>query len=360
MERKNSSIEILRIVAMFFIVLSHCCVHGLKDVESSIFFNNVILDICVLGNLGVVIFILITGYLSVNKDFKLKKIFKLEFITITYSLLFLVIKQLVMGEVFLGELIKSFFPILSKRYWFMTAYICLYVFTPFINSFINSISKKKFLNLIYISVFSCFIIPTFTTADLYFNELFQFITLYCIGGYIRKYIISDHNIYKKTNRVLYMCVCCLVISAVIIEGVAKNNSILSEYSTYFFNRNSIFILLLGICILILVIEKGKEKESNKMINLISSTMLGVYLIHDNPSLRTILWNDVIDLTEFVDKPYLIVVLILTSIIILLVCITIELLRQKFLDKVFEKNAQKLETYLTKKLYRLYSNNDGKY
>lgn len=356
-DKRNSSIEILRIFAMFLIILSHCCVHGLAGSESSLLFNNIVLDICVLGNLGVVIFVLITGYLSVNKSFKLKKIFYLEFITIIYSLVFFVFSVLITGEDFFGgHFVKSLFPIIFKRYWFMTAYISLYIFTPFINLLISLIPKEKFLFLIYVSVFSGFVIPTFTTADLYFNELFQFFTIYCIGGYIRKYINVD-QICKYTNFLLIVLVFCLVISTVIIEGIASEILILSNYGSYFLNRNSIFILLLGTCILIFAIKK--EKHSCKKINLISSTMLGVYLIHDNPDFRTILWNDIIDLTIFVDKPYLIFVLVLTAICVLLLCIIIELFRKKCFDNILEKTAQKLDIYLTKKFNKLLKmNNDG--
>ena len=174
-------------------------------------------------------------------------------------------------------------------------------------------------------------------------------TIHMIFHNIRKYIDVE-QICKKTNYLLVFLVFCLVISTVIIEGSARKISILSAYGTYFYNRNSIFILLLGICIFILAIKK--EKETNKIINVISSTMLGVYLIHDNPDFRTILWKDIIDLTRFIDKPYLVFVLVLSAIIILLLCIGIELLRKKIFDRFFEESAQKLDVYLTKKINRL--------
>lgn len=34
-KEKKSSIELLRILAMNFIILSHCCVHGMRDLIST-------------------------------------------------------------------------------------------------------------------------------------------------------------------------------------------------------------------------------------------------------------------------------------------------------------------------------------
>ena len=47
-------------------------------------------------------------------------------------------------------LIKSLFPITFKEYWFMTTYIVLYIFTPYLNKLINSMTKKE--NTIFLNV----------------------------------------------------------------------------------------------------------------------------------------------------------------------------------------------------------------
>lgn len=72
---RESNIELLRIVAMFMIVVSHYVLHSGIDYNSmSIGFNRVILEIANLGDIGVIVFVLITGYFSINskQPFKLK------------------------------------------------------------------------------------------------------------------------------------------------------------------------------------------------------------------------------------------------------------------------------------------------
>ena len=60
-QQRNSSIELLRIVAMLFIVLSHLCVHNGVDVNALPYsFNKIFLQCGILGNIGVNVFVIIT------------------------------------------------------------------------------------------------------------------------------------------------------------------------------------------------------------------------------------------------------------------------------------------------------------
>lgn len=68
---RNSSIELLRIISMLMIILSHCCIHGLDSLSSKYFINNFFTTVFFLGNLGVIIFMLITGYYTIESKFKL-------------------------------------------------------------------------------------------------------------------------------------------------------------------------------------------------------------------------------------------------------------------------------------------------
>ena len=61
-KKRNSSLELLRILAMLFIVISHYSVHGGFNLNSiNLLFNKVFLQVSTLGNLGVNIFVLISS-----------------------------------------------------------------------------------------------------------------------------------------------------------------------------------------------------------------------------------------------------------------------------------------------------------
>lgn len=71
-KERNSSVELLRIIATFMIVISHCCFHGFYKsnvgytwISSDI--NRIILQLFNMGSLGVDIFIIIMGYYMVRR-----------------------------------------------------------------------------------------------------------------------------------------------------------------------------------------------------------------------------------------------------------------------------------------------------
>ena len=150
--KRNSNIELLRIIAMFMIVISHYTVHsGIQYSTLPLGFNRFFMELSTLGNIGVVIFILITGYYSFNKtnSLNIKKIVLLILQTLFYSIsIFLIFLLTTDRSIGIKDLIYSFLPITSKAYWFMTAYIVLYLFIPFINVVINNTTQKQLKTMI--------------------------------------------------------------------------------------------------------------------------------------------------------------------------------------------------------------------
>ena len=74
-----SNIELLRIVAMFLVVISHFYVHGRWPIVNELSINNIIIYCFDVGEIGVTAFVLISGYFLVNQSFDLVKLFKLVF-----------------------------------------------------------------------------------------------------------------------------------------------------------------------------------------------------------------------------------------------------------------------------------------
>ena len=80
MKKRNSNIELLRIISMIMIILGHCNTYGNFDMQNiNGFFNKFIIGNTYLGNLGVIIFIVTTGYFMIKKEIQLKKSFYLNY-----------------------------------------------------------------------------------------------------------------------------------------------------------------------------------------------------------------------------------------------------------------------------------------
>lgn len=81
-KQRDSKVEILRIIAMIFIVCSHYAAHGCThalDIISTDFWGGTLLQFLTLGNLGVNLFMAIFGYFNVNKDFFPKRLIPILF-----------------------------------------------------------------------------------------------------------------------------------------------------------------------------------------------------------------------------------------------------------------------------------------
>lgn len=340
---RNSNIEILRIISMIFIVISHYTVHnGISNASLPLGINRYLLEITTLGNIGVILFVLISGYFMLEqKEFKIKRILSLYLQIVFYSLgIYLLFIIFGLQDFSIKQLIKCALPILFEEYWFMTCYIVLYLLSPFINKFLNHLKRKEHFNFILVIMLLFSIVPTFTTKQLYGNQLTQFIMFYSIGAYLKKYpknILSNNK--KLNKRVLLLTSFLLVLSVIFFDIMGSQYSVFNNHTTYFFQRNSILAILFSISLFNIFINK--KEFNNKLINIVSSCTLGVYLIHDNNLVRNVLWTNILKVYKYVNSNYLIIHMILSVIIIFIVCTIIEYIRKNTVEKITNKLIDKL-------------------
>ena len=128
--------ELLRIMAMFFIVVFHC------SYKSGFTFDQLdantfgVKCFWMLGELGVNLFTLISGYFQINGSFKSEKLIRmLGQVLFYWGLSVLVAFNLGILEISgVRNAILLLFPTLTNRYWYFTAFVILYIFSPWINS----------------------------------------------------------------------------------------------------------------------------------------------------------------------------------------------------------------------------------
>ena len=148
-KHRQSNIELLRIISMFMIVISHYNFFGIVNnsnvFNKGSFFNQIISSGCILGDIGVGLFFSITGFFLCQQQ---KFIFPKKFFNtiLYYSLISLVIVsictlahiEVCMDEKNLVNLIirTLFIPVTGSVWWFVTAYFALVLFSTQINRFI--------------------------------------------------------------------------------------------------------------------------------------------------------------------------------------------------------------------------------
>lgn len=349
---RNSSIEFLRIWAMCFIICSHFCVHsGFDTANMEISLNKIILQVGVLGNLGVDIFIMISGYFLCETKFKLSRIVKIILQVFFYSILiYFVFVCCGITQFTIKSAIKACFPILFNGYWFATAYVILCIFSPYINIILHALGKREYLIYLGVMLFIWSVIPTFTTRTLYSNELCQFLLLYSLGAFVRKYPDMPFTI-KHRYKLVIISAILLILTIVAPNFIDIHMPLLTNS----YSRDSVLVILLAYGLLNLAVNA--EMKISNAINSMASTTFGIYLIHDNSYIRQIIWSKLFHTQDYKYSPYLIAYMLICIMVIFVLCGLFDYFRQKLIEKplmsvldpileritdAFEKKSSKIE------------------
>lgn len=365
--KRNSSFELLRIIAMLMIVFHHFVVHGLLNNSISpvdltngsnvnrffvwLFFPG--------GEVGVALFFMITGYFCILSDkIKIQKVVFQVFFYAWFSLILYFSFRffyndytvLLPWEQAKKSIIGYFlFPLRSSSFWFATAYILLRLFQPVLNCFLNKLNKKGyilFLCLMFMALLQSqmFIIVLGYTKALFF---------YSLGGFIRKYIKISEK-YKVGGRGWYLlCFCVLWLLYAIIKFSIQNMNFKGLMKVFISLFNTLFpsciIVTACSCSIFLFFMKNSLNASKKL-NTVAATTFGIYLIHDSVFLRPLLWCKIVKVHDLYLQQLFPLYAITWCFGIFVLCSLIDLFRLKFIEPCVLKITNRISALIKEKLY----------
>ena len=330
MAKRNINIDIMKIISMLMIVILHMEGHGNLLYSQDIHFNFSLVNWTLEGLClpAVNLFVIITGYLMINKDINKKRCLSLYASMFFYSVVLFIIFS---PQKSIFDFFKSITPFSSRIYWFMTNYFILYLLIPFLNAAINNIKEKKLSELGIIAILFFSILPMiFFYADI--NQIIGggtgilwFIVLYCFGAYFRKY---DFNL-KSIYIILIIIMQVFLFIFIYFLCIKSNISFVIKIQSYLMNYNSLNNLLLAIAYFFLMNSFSiKTEKINKIITILSTHSIAVYLIHDNPYVRSFIWN-FIGLDKRIGNALVYLVsLVIVPIMIFTLCIVIDIVKDK--------------------------------
>ena len=353
--KRQTNIELLRIVAMLMIVAHHFFCHGgFEFSNETITINRLWLQLINIGGkIGVDIFIIISGYFLIDSHrIRTSKVLILWLQVFTYSIVIFSLFTILKIEKFsLKELVKSVLPITFSKWWFASAYFVLYLISPYINKLLHIMDKRTYNGYILLLTLMWCIIPTFTKQSVESNSLLWFIYLYSLAGYIKLYGFK-YNVKSTTFIMLSISLILLTyLSSVVFDVIGIKYKIFSEYNTFFYSQNSLPIVLSSL--LLFIGFQKSEIKCSKTINIIASTTFGIYLIHDNNYMRSFLWKTLFVNNSFQDKNTLIPYSIIVILIVFFGCALIELLRKRLFEKplanLFNRSSSIIDSAINKVL-----------
>lgn len=282
---RESGIELLRILAAAGVVFSHYCNEGGIFSDSIGGGNYLILSLIRSFTISSVdIFVLITGYfLCATNKRSIGKPLGLLLQVVFYALVIYVVLMLCGVESFS---VKHLVGKLVPANWFITLYVVLFLISPYINVVINNFTEKdwKVFLITVLTFFSiCPMILGVTesfgypldslstighTGNAAGYSLINFITLYCVGAYIRLCDITEKVSAKVTIIIATACAIILWLMRMI-----PINSTPWHIAGWYDN---IFCIVLAAS---LFITFKKIQISNGIINAVAKAALSVYIIH---------------------------------------------------------------------------------
>lgn len=292
---------------MLMVIVLHTKTYGLMGVSlnptEGIYW--VVWILYFLSIVAVNCFVLISGYFTSTSTspFSLKKLLKLwlqvEFFSVgTYLIMCTIPNSGV--EFGFGQFLVQLFPILSNQYWFFTCYLVLIILAPFLNKFINTMEQKEFKRCILILLALFVLIPSFNIFGDSFDtskgySITWFIVLYLVAAYLRRYPLP-----KKPYGVFYIVISLLsLLNHTLLDKLNDYLLLFGQARDILIRYNSLSVFAASVCLFLFFIQHPlkTEKASGKIISRISAASFSVYLLHEHPVIRNILWQNIVRLED---------------------------------------------------------------
>jgi surface polysaccharide O-acyltransferase-like enzyme len=334
---RSSNFEWLRVISILLIIAYHYCIHGNEgEIFKSDIYSNQLIAIIFgsWGLLGVNSFIFISAYFSIDSSkFSSKKLIKIILQTIFYSTSIAFLLYFIGAVEFsLMGLTTSLFSPFFGTYWFVTAYCMLYIIFPFLNKIIYSMESRYLLKLLIIlTIF----IPIYST--IWINSAIGYfifaVYLYLLMGYLKRNPQNWFEVYAKKGFWITCIAVVLFNTSVSFLGTLLNLEKLSNYViSQVIGLYSPAMVLAAI--FLFYIFKNISITSSKLVNALAKTTLGIYLFHENPILRKILWDDILNIDTVYYSPIFILYFFISTLILLVIGALIDMLRIVLLEKPF--------------------------
>lgn len=334
---RMANLELLRCIAMMMVVVLHYLGKGglLGDMtagslEAKGIVAWVLESFCIVA---VNVYMLISGYFLSSSSFKISRLVKLWlqvwFYSVGIGLLAAVTGILPVEEFDTHYLLTLMFPVSMGHYWFMTAYIFLYLLLPLIGLAVQKMTKQQMqltlggLLLVFCVLKS--ILPFRMEMDGQGYDCLWYVCVFLTAAYIRRfglpilekkwrgiclYVVAGLAIFAET-----MCLHQVYLKTGSLELIMK---VATEY-------NHVFPFLASLGLFMTFLATKVSGGIAKIVNRIAPYTLGVYLLHENMGVRYA-WQNWLGANKINSVPGVIVGTLTVVVIVFAVGIFVDFIR----------------------------------
>ena len=318
-KKRNVNMDVLRILSMMMVTMLHALTKSdlLLFMGGELSVNGWIAWVLeVLSVSAVNVFMLISGYFLIMSEFKIGRLLEIVFQTIFYSagsfVLFLLWGKISVEGMNIYKILDYVMPIHMETYWFISAYIIIYMLLPLITSGVNTMSEKKLNGLIWVLLIYESIIKSVLPFNLVVDEkgysFLWYLILFLVGARIRLYGFKFVKTTKCGWGVFVISTLLVFIEVFVLSQIQAKTGRLKEMTTASLDYNHILVFLAAVGIFAAFMHaKPAGEKVGKVICFLSSYCLGVYLLQENLMIRYS-WQDWFGLRGCIEQPVVVFLL----------------------------------------------------
>ncbi|MBQ7925678.1 MAG: acyltransferase [Lachnospiraceae bacterium] len=291
------NLDILRSLAMLMVVVLHYLGKGgilgsLTDGPLDLVGNMAWLleAFCIVA---VNVYMLLSGYFVSGSSFKISRLLglwlQLEFYSVGIGLLAVLCGWVPAAEVDTYFLLGLLFPVSMGHYWFMTAYIYLYILWALIGPAVKKMEQKQFLTVLgCLFFFFCItksFLPVRFELDQRGYDCLWYLCMFLLGAYIRRF---GFPLFRKKRSCLFLYLAAgmlIYLGTMVLQYVYLQNGSFSYVLTLFYEYNHLFNVLAALGLFGMFLFWKAPQGIGRFFGKIAPYTLGVYLVHENQGLR---------------------------------------------------------------------------
>ena len=344
-DNRQYGIDVLKILAMFLVVVNHILFwggFGLDSPEVGIkAFGLKMVDAVALCAVNV--FVLASGWIMSVRKWNWRRIMVLWLTVVWYSLIIAAIAKWLLGyPVGTRTWLYSVMPVGCNQYWFFTIYVGLFFAMPFLNRLISALTERECYMLAGGGFVALALYPWVQRHDLFIiNEgysLIWFMYLYCVAGIARAHL-WDRRLPKWIG---FIIVVCAIAGNAVIPAVHQNISeclglkalpgVFTAYTSPMIIAESIGLLL------IFARTEIKTSWVRTSLRWIAPSVFSVYIIHSNKVFRSLthwneFWRDHLHGNGFIVD---VLVVLGTAALIFAISVLLDQIRARIFKKLYGK------------------------
>lgn len=298
---RSSNIELLKIVAMFLVVVFHFTqtvsspseiypsMNAIDIKSAGTELRNIVLGFMrYVGYAGMNVFFICSAWFLVDSE---KESNKRKVLNMLLDVWF--VSVIILFAVFFDNkvelngstIMRCLLPNTFSNNWYVSVYIILYLLHPAMNKVIRSLTQRKHIAFLLTAFFIYSVwIPLFAEwgASLFLNQIIMWIIVYFAIAYMKHYMTRFSESAKANAIMLAVSTAGVLSGMLIVNYLGMSHPFFNHRNLQFITPQNIFLIGMSVSIFNLF---RRLNIHSAFINSVSKLTLFIYIIHENMLLR---------------------------------------------------------------------------